>query len=109
MKSFADNLTEAEYFFFEEVIQAAKSRFPHLGFRVRRSGDTVWLEYDGEDRGDMPMMGYVALTSKNSSSVLILVHNTSPMTGTTHRDIRSESGLLTTKFVCDILEGYYGS
>lgn len=108
--TYASALLDTDVAFLEKVAAILKKRhgkkFEEL--RVHRGISTVFLAFKGQDKGDIDLDGFVALSTQTWTDVNVVLDAKHAMRGRIDRTVPFKTGVLTPEAVADIVSEQMG-
>lgn len=108
--TYASALLDTDVAFLEKVAAILKKRlgkkFEEL--RVHRGVSTVFLAFKGQDKGDIDIDGFVALSTQSWTDVNVVLDAKHAMRGRIDREVPFKTGVLTPENVADIVAAEFG-
>jgi len=108
--TYFDAMKEMDAAFLEKVATILKKRhgkkFEEL--RVHKGISTVFLAFKGQDKGDIDIDGYVALSTQSWTDVNVVLEAKHAMRGRIDRTVPYKTGVLTPEAVADIVSEQMG-
>jgi hypothetical protein len=108
--TYLDAMKDADVAFLEKVAVILKKRhgkkFEEL--KVTKGVATVFLSFKGQDKGDLDIDGYVALSTQSWTDVNVVLEMKHAMRGKVERTVPYKTGVLTPTMVADIVTEQIG-
>jgi hypothetical protein len=108
--SYFEMLKDTDAAFLEKVAAILKKRhgkkFEEL--RVHKGISTVFLAFKGQDKGDIDIDGFVALSTQSWTDVNVVLEAKHAMRGRIDRTVPYKTGVLTPEAVADIVSEQMG-
>lgn len=108
--TYASALLDMDVAFLEKVAAILKKRlgkkFEEL--RVHRGVSTVFLAFKGQDKGDIDIDGFVALSTQSWTDVNVVLEAKHALRGRIDRTVPFKTGVLTPESVANIVAAEFG-
>lgn len=108
--TYFDAMKEMDAAFLEKVAAILKKRhgkkFEEL--KVHKGVATVFLSFKGQDKGDIDLDGYVALSTQSWTDVNVVLELKHAMRGKVERTVPYKTGALTPEAMADIVSEQMG-
>jgi hypothetical protein len=110
--TFADFLGQAEAAFLRvaarEIKRLAGGHAEHVSVKQGRAGGVVWLEYEGQDKGDIDLEFSAQIATKSARESKVIWFSKSAMRGRQEADKTYTNGTLSPSVVVEFWKAQFG-